>query len=52
MLREPETSGTVHRVADAAAFRLPACLCHPAKVDSEPISLALETVRRVAAEAA
>jgi DNA-binding transcriptional LysR family regulator len=51
MLREHELSGRVHRVADAPEFRLPAYLCFPAKVDSEPLALALETIRRVAAEA-
>jgi DNA-binding transcriptional LysR family regulator len=52
MLREHELTGKVHRVADAPEFRLPAYLCFPAKVDSEPLSLALDTIRRVAAEAA
>jgi hypothetical protein len=51
MLREHELSGRVHRVAGAPEFRLPAYLCFPAKVDSEPLALALETIRRVAAEA-
>lgn len=52
MLREHELSGKVHRVSGAAEFRLPAYLCHATKVESEPISLALETIRRIAAEAA
>lgn len=52
MLREHELSGKVHRVAGAAAFRLPAYLCYAAKTDSPPLSLALETLRRIAAEAA
>ncbi|MGQ0834167.1 MAG: LysR family transcriptional regulator [Gammaproteobacteria bacterium] len=52
MLREHELSGRVHRVPGAPEFRLPAYLCFPAKVDSEPLVLALETIRRVAAEAA
>jgi LysR family transcriptional regulator, flagellar master operon regulator len=51
MLREHELSGRVHRVVGAPEFRLPAYLCFPAKVDSEPLGLALETIRRVAAEA-
>jgi len=51
MLREHELSGRVHRVPGAPEFRLPAYLCFPTKVDSEPLSLALETIRRVAAEA-
>ena len=52
MLREHELAGRVHRVADAPEFRLPAYLCYPAQVqDPEPLALALDTVRRVAAEA-
>lgn len=51
MLREHELSGKIHRVADAAVFRLPAYLCYAAKSDAGPISLALETMRRIAAEA-
>ena len=52
MLREHELTGRVHRVAGAPEFRLPAYLCFPTKLDSEPLSLALDTIRRVAAEAA
>jgi DNA-binding transcriptional LysR family regulator len=52
MLRQHEQTGRVHRVAGAPEFRLPAYLCFPTKLDSEPLSLALETIRRVAAEAA
>ena len=52
MLREHELSGRLHRVQDAPEFRLPAYLCFPTKVDSEPLALALDTIRRVAAEAA
>jgi DNA-binding transcriptional LysR family regulator len=52
MLREHEMTGRLHRVAGAPEFRLPAYLCFPTKVDSEPLSLALDTIRRVAAEAA
>lgn len=52
MLREHELTGRVHRVAGAPEFRLPAHLCYPTKMDSEPLSLALDTIRRVAAEAA
>jgi len=51
MLREHELSGRLHRVPGAPEFRLPAYLCFPAKVDSEPLALALDTIRRVAAEA-
>jgi DNA-binding transcriptional LysR family regulator len=52
MLREHELAGRLHRVADAPEFRLPAYLCFPAKTDSEPHALALDTIRRVAADAA
>jgi DNA-binding transcriptional LysR family regulator len=52
MLREHELNGRVHRVAGAPEFRLPAYLCFPAKVDSEPLALALDTIRRIAMEAA
>jgi DNA-binding transcriptional LysR family regulator len=52
MLREHELNGKVHRVAGAPEFRLPAYLCFPTKMDSEPLALALDTLRRVAADAA
>lgn len=52
MVRPHELGGRLHRVAGAANFRLPAYLCYAANADSQPISLALETIRRVAAEAA
>jgi DNA-binding transcriptional LysR family regulator len=52
MLREHELAGRLHRVADAPEFRLPAYVCFPAKSDSEPLALALDTIRRVAADAA
>jgi DNA-binding transcriptional LysR family regulator len=52
MLRAHEVTGKVHRVVDAPEFRLPAYLCFPAKMESGPLSLALDTIRRVAAEGA
>jgi DNA-binding transcriptional LysR family regulator len=52
MLREYEVEGRLHRIAGAPEFRLPAYLCFPAQVEpSEPLALALDTIRRVAAEA-
>jgi DNA-binding transcriptional LysR family regulator len=51
MLREHELSGRLHRVAGVPEFRLPAYLCFPAKVNSEPLALALDTIRRVAEDA-
>lgn len=52
MLRKYELEGRLHRVVSAPEFRLPAYLCFPAKLDSEPLSLAVDTIRRVASEAA
>jgi DNA-binding transcriptional LysR family regulator len=52
MLREQELNRRVHRVPGAPEFRLPAYLCYPSRVDSEPLALALDTIRRTAAEAA
>lgn len=51
MLREHELHGRVHRVPDVPEFRLPAYLCYPTKSESEPLVLALDTIRRIAAEA-
>lgn len=51
MLHEHEVAGRLHRVDTAPEFRLPAYVCFPAKADSQVLSLALETMRRVAAEA-
>jgi hypothetical protein len=52
MIREHELAGRLYRVAGAPEFRLPAYLCFPSKVDSEPLALALDTIRRVASDAA
>ena len=52
LLLEHEASGHLHRVPDAPEFRLTAYLCYPAKPNSETLDLALETIRRIAAEAA
>jgi DNA-binding transcriptional LysR family regulator len=52
MLREHELAGRLHRVPDVPEFRLPAYLCFPSKVDSEPLALALDTIRRVASDVA
>lgn len=51
LVREHEIAGKLHRVNDAPEFRLPAYLCYPARQDSEPLVLALDTIRRVATEA-
>ena len=52
MLHKHELAGRLHRVVSAPEFRLPAYLCFPTKLDSEPLSLAVETIRRVAVAAA
>lgn len=52
LLRAHELAGRLHRVEGAPEFRLPTYLCFPSKSDSEPLALALETIRRIAAEAA
>jgi DNA-binding transcriptional LysR family regulator len=52
MLREHELAGRLHRVPNAPEFRLPAYLCFPTKADADPLALALDTIRRVAADAA
>ncbi|MEO7206860.1 MAG: LysR family transcriptional regulator [Steroidobacteraceae bacterium] len=52
MIREHEIAGRVHRVANAPEFRLPAYLCFEATPESESLVLALDTIRRVAADAA
>lgn len=51
MLREHEVAGRLHRVAGAPEFRLPAYLCYPTAEGPGPLALALDTIRRVAAEA-
>jgi LysR family transcriptional regulator, flagellar master operon regulator len=52
LLREHELAGRLHLVADAPEFRVPAYLCYPTKTDSDALTLALDTIRRVAADAA
>lgn len=49
-LREHEAAGRLHRVPRAPEFRLPAYLCYPADLSSEALTLALNTIRCVAAE--
>lgn len=48
MLRRYELEGRVHRVASAPEFRLPAYLCYPARIESEPLQLALSSIREIA----
>jgi len=52
MLKEHQAAGRVHRVTDAPEFRLTAYLCYSASEASEPLALALDSIRRVAADAA
>ncbi len=49
MLRKYEVAGRIHRVAAAPEFRLPAYLCFPSKHDNEPLTLALDSIRSIAA---
>ena len=52
LLVSHEAAGRLHRVAGAPEFRLTAYLCHPTHTGDEVLALALETIRRVAAESA
>ena len=52
MLRAHQAAGCLHRVVDAPEFRLTAYLCYSASDGSEPLRLALDSIRRVAGEAA
>lgn len=51
LIRDDELAGRLHRVAAAPEFRLPSYLCFSPNGDADPLALALETIRRVAAEA-
>lgn len=51
VLSECEAAGRLHRVEGAPEFRLPAYLCFPAQEPSQPLAIAVDTIRRVAAEA-
>ena len=50
LVREHELTGRLHRVTGAPEFRLPMYLCYPTKTDSDVLTIALETIRRVVAE--
>jgi LysR family transcriptional regulator, flagellar master operon regulator len=52
LVREHELSGRLHRVRDAPDFRLQAYVCFPASAESPTLALALESMKRVAADAA
>lgn len=52
LVREHELEGRLHRVTGAPEFRLPAYVCYPTETELEPLALALDTIRRVAADAA
>ncbi|MGO9851390.1 MAG: LysR family transcriptional regulator [Steroidobacteraceae bacterium] len=49
-VREHELTDRLHRVPGAPEFRLPVYLCYPTRADSDALTLALDTIRRVAAE--
>jgi LysR family transcriptional regulator, flagellar master operon regulator len=50
LVRKHEVTGRLHRVTGAPEFRLPVYLVYPTKTDSEVLTLALDTIRRVVAE--
>lgn len=50
LVREHEQAGTLHQVRDAPEFRVPAYLCYPSDSVTETLALALESMRRVAAD--
>ncbi|HEY8509008.1 MAG TPA: LysR family transcriptional regulator [Steroidobacteraceae bacterium] len=52
LLRDHERAGRVHRVPGAPQFSIPAYICFPSRVNAEHITLALETIRQIAAETA
>lgn len=52
LVREYEHAGRLHRVPEAPEFRLPAYLCFASAADNAALTLALDTIRKVAAEAA
>ncbi|HLS82443.1 MAG TPA: LysR family transcriptional regulator [Steroidobacter sp.] len=51
LVREYELAGRLHRVAGTPDFRLQAYVCFPANAESRMVTLALETMMRVAADA-
>lgn len=51
LVREHELSGRLHRVPGTPDFRLQAYLCFPANAESPTLTLALDSMRRVAADA-
>lgn len=52
LVREYEQLGRLHRVPEAPEFRLPAYLCFASAADNAALTLALDTVRKVAVDAA
>ncbi len=51
LVREHELAGRLHRVPEAPEFRLSAYLCFASAAGNEQLSLALDTIRQVAAAA-
>ncbi|MGQ0383073.1 MAG: LysR family transcriptional regulator [Gammaproteobacteria bacterium] len=51
LLVSHEREGLLHRVVEAPEFHLTAYLCFPARSESSALNLAIDTIRRVAAEA-
>lgn len=52
LIRDHALAGRLHYVDSVPDFRLPAYLCYPSKLVSDPLALALDTIRRIAAETA
>jgi DNA-binding transcriptional LysR family regulator len=50
LVREQELSGRLHRVPGTPDFRLQAYICFPANLESRTLTLAVETLRRVASD--
>lgn len=51
LIRESESRGTLHRVANTPEFRIQAYLCYAGKIESAALELALATIRQTAAAA-
>lgn len=48
LIREAESRGTLHRVANTPEFRIQAYLCFPTRVESAALELALASIRQTA----
>ncbi|HEY0939698.1 MAG TPA: LysR family transcriptional regulator [Steroidobacter sp.] len=48
LIRESESQGILHRVANTPEFHIPAYLCFPSRIESEALELALASMRQTA----